>query len=112
MRAVIMASASLNTVMAPSKTCATNSFTRFLPRSLAAGSRARRPSSTIWSRNPRSTVCSEAALCAAACWASPLLIGTLLHAHLRPQFGQLVFVGNGLAQQFFQLIVALHVAAQ
>src|SRR5271157_145736 len=105
-----MASASLDTVMAPSSTCATNSFTRFLPRSLAAGSRARRPSSTIWSSNPRSTVCSAAD--AGASGLAWLLIAALLHAHLRPQFGQLVLVGNGLAQQFLELVVALHVAAQ
>src|ERR1039458_2075584 len=110
MRALIMASASLETVMVPSSTCATNSLTRFLPRSRPAGSLAMRPSSTIWSNRLCSTVSS------AAGWLSPAFCASLMrslrNAEFGAQFRHLVLVGDGLAQRFFQFVVALHAAAQ
>src|SRR5664279_708669 len=108
MRAVIMISASLDTVIAPSSTWLTNSFTRSLPRSRAAGSRASRPSSTILSSRLVSNVCSTG--CAVASFL-PLLIGPLL-AQLALEARQFVLVRHGFAEQLFQLVVALHAAAQ
>src|SRR5262245_23797867 len=109
MRAVIMISASLDTVIAPSSTWATNSFTRSLPRSRAAGSRASLPSSTIWSSRLTSRVCSAG--CAAVASFSTLLMGPLL-AQFTLEARQFVLIGDRLAEQLFQLVVALHAAAQ
>src|SRR5437867_7240945 len=110
MRALIMASASLETVMVPSNTCETNSLTRFLPRSLAAGSRAMRPSSTIWSSRLRSAVSPPDGAAADCCFSA---IGFLLTAlDFRLQLCQLVRIGHGVTQQLLQLVVALHAAAQ
>src|ERR1035437_1267087 len=103
MRALIIISASLDTVIAPSSTWLTNSFTRSLPRSRAAGSRASLPSSTIWSSRlcsaVTSTGCAEAAF-----WTS--LIGSLLGPQLVLEARQLVLIGYRLAQHFFQFVVA------
>src|SRR6266481_2928679 len=110
MRALIMASASFDTVMVPSSTCATKSLIRFFPRSLAAGSRASRPSCTIWSSRLPSTV-SPAAGCPTVAFCGSL-IAALLQTQLRPELGQFVLVGDGVAQHLFQFVVALHAAAQ
>src|SRR5580698_6548839 len=110
MRALIMASASFDTVMAPSRTCVTNSFTRFLPRSLDAGSRAMRPSCTVWSRRLTSSVVS-APCDAAAAFCKSLMAG-LLGFHLGLQLGQLVLVGNGFAEHLFEFVITLHRAAK
>src|SRR5450759_550444 len=108
-RAVIITSASLDTVIAPSSTCVTNSFTRSLPLSRAEGSRASLPSSTIWSSRLCSTVCSTG--CAeAAFWTS--LIGSLLGPQLALEARQLILIGHRLAQHLFQFVVTLHAAAQ
>src|SRR5437899_6624242 len=111
MRALIIASASLAMVIDPSSTCATNSFTRFLPRSLAAGSRARRPSSTIWSRRPFSRVCSVAAATAAFC-GSLIGLSFRLGSHFVPELIQLLGVAYGIKEQFFQLVVPLQASAE
>src|ERR1700687_2039294 len=107
MRAVIMASASFDTVMEPSSTWATKSFTRFLPRSRDSGSRASRPPSTIWSRI---LVCST--VCAAACGAAAdffaSLTGLPLHFHPVAPLCQLVFIADAVAQHLFELVIALH----
>src|SRR5215475_4645586 len=110
MRALIMASASFETVMAPSRTWATNSFTRFFPRSRATGSFARRPSCTIWSSRLVSTVCSAPDWGIAARCGS--LIGALRDSHLGAQLSQLVLVGHGFTQRFFEFVVALHASAK
>src|SRR6266705_3108349 len=110
MRALIMVSASRVTVIEPSSTCATNSFTRSLPRSLAPGSLAKRPSSTIWSSRPLSTTCS-AACGAALCFASA--IGTSFRrTHFLFQLVELAFVSDSAEQQLLQFVVALQAAAQ
>src|SRR5579872_5548839 len=110
MRALIIASASLDTVMAPSSTWVTNSFTRFLPRSRADGSRAKRPSSTIWSSRLCSAVCEVAPWAAAAFWTS--LIGPSVQTQFGAQPGEFVLIADGVTQQLFQLVVALHAAAE
>src|SRR5574340_1691159 len=111
MRELIIASASLDTVMAPSSTWATNSLTRFLPRSLAAGSRAMRPSSTIWASRLAART-SSAALGAAACRCWSLIGAPLVQAEFRAQLIQLARIAHGFAQEFLQLVVALQAAAQ
>src|SRR5689334_2726664 len=110
MRALIIASVSGDSVMEPSSTWATNSFTRFLPRSFAAGSRASRPCSTIWSSRLVSACCS--AVSGAAADGRCSFIGFPLQAHLRLQFRQLVLVADGVAKQFVELVVALQAPTQ
>src|ERR1051325_1559041 len=110
MRALIIASASLETVMAPSSTCETNSFTRFRPRSLADGSRAIRPSSTIRSRRLPSNVCSVAT--AAPPFFDSGMRLLLLGIDFRLQFVQRLGITDRLAEHLFQLVVALQTAAQ
>src|SRR5687767_13154701 len=112
MRALIIISASLATVIEPSSTCATNSFTRFLPRSLADGSGAMRPSSTIVSSKLRSVTCSAA--CAAACCFESAIGASLRGsaAHLTLQFLELFRAAHRIQQRLFQLVVALQAAAQ
>src|ERR1039458_8464837 len=107
MRALIIISASLATVMEPSRTCETNSLTRFRPRSRAWTSAPKRPCSTIWSSSPFSLVCTVAAA-ADCCAGSGLAIGfVLLGSHLLLQLVQFFRVTHGFQQQFFQLIVTL-----
>src|SRR5579863_5596289 len=107
MRALIIISASLAIVIEPSRTWATNSFTRFLPRSLASPNR---PCSTIWSSRLASWVSTAPA--AAAVFATASGIGTSLAADLALQLVQLLRVAYRFQQQFFQLVVALQRAAQ
>src|ERR1700690_1574486 len=112
MRALIIISASLATVMEPSRTCATNSLTRFRPRSRACASAPKRPCSTIWSSRPFSLVCTVAAA-ADCCAGSGLAIGfVLLGSHLLLQLVQLLSIGHRFEQQLFQLVIALEGAAQ
>src|ERR1700722_16431858 len=109
MRWLIIVSASLVTVMEPSSTWETNSFTRSLPRSLAPSSLPIRPSSTIWSRRPFSSTCSVAwgaAFCASAIGSSRGLVEFLL------QLVQLALIANRAQQRLFQPIVALKARAQ
>src|ERR1035437_810538 len=106
---MIITSASFDTVIAPSSTWLMNSFTRSLPRSRAAGSRASLPSSTIWSSRLCSAVTSTG--CAAVAFLTSL-IGSLLGPQLALQARQLVLIGYRLAQHLFQLVVTLHAAAQ
>src|SRR5450432_815024 len=104
MRALIIISASLATVMEPSSTCATNSLTRFLPRSLDALSLPNRPCSTIWSSRLVDWASTTAAEPCALATASA--IGASI-AHLALQLVQLLGVAHRLQQQLFQLVVAL-----
>src|ERR1700676_961268 len=110
MRWLIMVSASLVTVMEPSSTWATNSFTRSLPRSLALSSLPIRPSSTIWSSRPFSSTCSTACgaadFFASAIGASRGLIEFLL------QLVQLVLIADGAEQCFLQPVVTLQAGAE
>src|SRR6185369_15783483 len=98
------------TTMEPLSTCSRKSLTRFLPLSRLSAPRARRPSETIWSRRLVSCTCSDAGCVPVAFCAS--LIGFPLEADLLAQFGQFVLIANGVAEQLFELVVALHVAAQ
>src|ERR1700728_3331191 len=103
MRALIIISASLAMVMEPSRTWATNSFTRFLPRSREALSTPNRPCSTIWSRRLPSVVSTEAA---GACgFATASAIG--LTSDFTLQLVELFGVAHCFEQQLFQLVVAL-----
>src|SRR5277367_1499082 len=106
MRALIIISASLAMVMEPSRTWATNSLTRSLPRSLEAASRPKRPCSTIWSRRLDSVVSTAAAACelaaASAIGASNFVL----------QLVQFFGVAHGFEQQLFELVVALQRTAK
>src|ERR1700694_3856018 len=105
MRALIIISASLATVMEPSRTWATNSFTRFLPRSRAVVSAPNRPCSTIWSSSPFSWVVRTSA--SAGCAVARLAIGpSFFVSHLALQLVELLGVADRVEQQFFQLVVA------
>src|SRR5580658_2664014 len=109
MRWLIIVSASLVTVMLPSSTWATNSFTRSLPRSFEPSSLPIRPSSTIWSSRPTSSTRSVAwgaAFCASAIGASCRFIEFLL------QLVQLILIAHRAEQRFFESIVALQAGAQ
>src|SRR5258707_11473815 len=111
MRALIIISASLATVMEPSRTWATNSFTRFLPRSLALASCPNRPDSTIWSSNPTcsfSMVVVEAADCFLASAIGPSSFGL----DLALQLVELLRIADSVQQHFLQLVVALELTAQ
>src|SRR5579862_8562073 len=110
MRALIIISASRAMVMDPSRTWATNSFTRFLPRSLAAGSAPKRPSSTIWSRSPFSRTCSPVPTDPGAPCGSA--IGTFPLSHFLLQLVQLFGVANGFQQRLLQFVISLQAAAQ
>src|SRR5579863_422838 len=106
MRALIIISASLAMVMEPSSTCATNSFTRSLPRSLASPNR---PCSTIWSSKLASWVSTAAAEAAAFATASGIVPSC---ADLALQLVQFFGVAHRFEQQFFKLVVALQRTAQ
>src|SRR5947209_12301055 len=113
MRALIVASVSRDTVTAPSRTWATNSFTKSLPRSRAAVSRVKRPCAMIWSSKPCSLFSTTTG--AAARFSATLLIGAsfrLLQIQLSPKLLEFFSIGNGLQQQFVELIVALQASAQ
>src|ERR1035438_6366025 len=110
MRWLIIVSASLVTVMEPSSTWATNSFTKSLPRSLAPSSLPIRPSSTIWSSSPFSSTCSVAlgaAFCASAIGTSRGLV-----VHFLLQFVQLILIADSAEQRFLQPVVALQAGAE
>src|SRR5258708_5635739 len=110
MRALIMLSASLLTVMEPSSTCVTNSFTRSLPRSLAVASLPMRPCSTIWSSSPSSLVSVVVWPIAAFCGS---LMGTSLgHADFAFELFALLGIADGIEQQLLQLVIALQAAAK
>src|SRR5579864_1927357 len=106
MRALIIISASLAMVMEPSRTWATNSFTRSLPRSLASPNR---PCSTIWSRRLASCVSTVPA--AAAAFATTSGIGTSC-SDLALQLVQFFGIAYRFQQQLFELVIALQRAAQ
>src|SRR6516165_5921305 len=105
MRALIIISASLATVMEPSTTWATNSLIRFLPRSRAWTSVPNRPCSTIWSSSPfSSVVVSTAAFCTAAAGSG---IWLLLRPHLFLQFLEALSLSHGFEQYVLELVVPL-----
>src|SRR6266436_2275030 len=110
MRALIIISASRATVIEPSRTCSTNSLTRFLPRSRAPAS-LNRPCSSIWSRR----LPSASATCATATGplaASFLAIGLPLLTYFGLQLVQLLGLADRIQQRFVQLIVRLQRAFQ
>src|SRR6516225_5054896 len=108
-RAVIIWSTSRPTVTEPSSTWATNSLTRFFPRSRALVS-ANRPCSTIWSRRLASVICSAATGAAAVFSGSG--IGLLLLADLGLQLVELLRLAHGVKQSFIQLFICLQRALQ
>src|SRR5579863_1378666 len=110
MRALIIISASLATVMEPSRTWATNSFTRFLPRSLALASCPNRPDSTIWSSNP--TCSFSIVVVEAACFLASAIGPSSFGLNLALQLVELLGVANCIQQHFLQLVVALQLSAQ
>src|ERR1700722_5262969 len=97
-RAVIIWSASRATVIDPSRTWATNSLMRLLPRSRAVVS-LNLPCSTIWSNRLDSPPGSTATVAFPS--AIDLAIGFLLLANLRLQLVQFL----GLAHRFQQGII-------
>src|SRR5580658_5369897 len=111
MRALIIISASLATVMEPSRTWATNSFTRSFPRSRAVVSAPNRPCSTIWSSNPFSGIVTTAA---SDGWAGARsAIGlSFFCSHFTFQLVELLGGAGRVKQQFFELVVALKRAPQ
>src|SRR5579875_114210 len=94
-------------VMEPSRTWATNSLTRSLPRSLAS---PKRPCSTIWSSR---LACSWVST--AAAWPAALAavsgMGTSV-ADLGLQLVQFFGIADGFEEELFELVVALEGAAQ
>src|SRR5579871_1062555 len=107
-RAEIIWSASRPNVIDPSSTWATNSLTRFLPRSRAEGS-ANRPCSTIWSRRLDSVACSTTAAVVLFCDSG---IRFLLLAHFGLQLVQFVALADSFQQRFIQLLVSLQRSLQ
>ena len=99
--------------MVPSSTWATNSLTRFLPRSRAAGSLRQAAFLDDLVEQARSpTVCSAAGAAAAGfLWVSSFGPPSGF-ADLGLQLVQLLGVADGVEQQLFQLVVALQAAAQ
>src|SRR5580692_910757 len=98
-RALIVASASRESFISPSSTCATNSLTMSLPRSRATCSFPKRPCSTIWSSRLDSVVLASADDAAAF---SGLLIRASLGLVLIDLFLQLVgflSIADGFHQQ-------------
>src|SRR5580704_18549952 len=111
MRALIIISASLATVIEPSRTWATNSFTRFLPRSFALASAPNRPDSTIWSSSP--TCSFSIVVVVPACFFNASAIGpSSFGLDFTLQLVELLGVADGIEQDFFQLVVALQLPAQ
>src|SRR5580698_5031378 len=110
MRWLIIVSASLVTVMLPSSTWETNSFTRSLPRSLEASSLPIRPSSTIWSSRPLSSTCSVA--CGAADFFASAIGSSRGLVHFLLQLVQLTLIADGAEQGFLQAVVALQAGAE
>src|ERR1700733_300901 len=92
-------------VIEPSRTWATNSLTRFLPRSFEALSTPNRPCSTIWSRRLPSVVSTEAA---ADCgFATASAIGASFGADFALQLVQLLGVADSFQKKLFELVVSL-----
>src|ERR1700685_2112776 len=110
MRALIIISASFATVMEPSRTWATNSFTRFLPRSFALASWPKRPDSTIWSSNP--TCSFSMVVVEAACFLASAIGPSSFGLDLALQLVELLGVADRIQQNFFELVVALQLPAQ
>src|SRR3984957_17045430 len=111
MRALIIISASLATVMEPSSTWATNSFTRFLPRSFALASAPKRSDSTIWSSRPP---CFFSTVVVLACFSfNASAIGpSSFWLHLRLQLVEFFRIADSIQKYFLQLVIALQRAAQ
>src|ERR1700730_611282 len=112
MRWLIIVSASLVTVMEPSSTWLTNSFTRSLPRSLAPSSLPIRPSSTIWSRSPFSSTCSTACGDAAAFFFASAIGTSRGLVHFLLQLVEFGLIADGAEQRFLQLVVTLQAGAE
>src|SRR5262249_43632808 len=105
MRALIIASVSDAIVTVPLSTSLTKFLTRSLPRSFAAASRPKRPSSTILSSRPSSTLLASSAPgtdCASAIAASQLRL-ELLHR---------VLIFERALENLLELVVPLQIAAQ
>src|SRR5918999_2430725 len=109
MRALIIASVSAAMVTVPLSTSLTKLRTRSLPRSRAAGSRPRRPCSTMRSRSP-----SSADSVTPPCdwdWVSLSDIGRS-RGDLRPQLSHGVCIVDCLLQDLFELVVPLQATAE
>src|SRR5687767_13124987 len=107
MRALIIDSVSGFSVTVPRSTSLTKFVTRSLPRSFAAASRPKRPSSTILSRRFISSDVDACALCAFASG-----IGASLGANLGLQLLHRRGIIQRVLENLFQLVVALQAAAQ
>src|SRR5579883_506241 len=107
MRALIIASVSRASVIVPCSTSLTNCLMRSLPRSRAASSLARRPSSTIESSRLFSCVVSAAAA-GTACWGSAIVCAL----HFQLQLLHFFFALDGFEQNIVQFFFALETAAQ
>src|SRR5688572_26358269 len=109
MRALIIASVSGAIVTVPASTSETKLRTRSLPRSLATASRPSRPSSTILSSSPSSTVGSYVGDCGVVCGSA---IGASSRSDLTLQLLHRARVIERRLEQLLQLVVALQTAAK
>ena len=91
--------------------CATNSLTRFCPRSLDAGSDAE---AAFFDDLVEQTLLDYLFGCGRRCCSGCLCFSHWIPslAHFALQLVQLFRVADGVEQQFFQLVVALQAAAQ
>src|SRR5579862_8166407 len=94
-------------VMVPDRTSFTNCLTMSFPRSRAASSLPRRPSSTILSSKPFSWTV-VAACVVAACFA----LSAIAALHFGLELLHFVFALHGLEQDIVQFLVPLEAAAQ
>src|SRR5689334_11277734 len=99
-------------VIAPSSTCATNSFTRSLPRSRCAASPPSRPRSTILSSSDVSVV-AAAAVAAESCGSGiRITVRLQTQSEFVLQTVVLLLVSDGFQQQLVPLVVSLPISFQ
>src|SRR6185436_3981027 len=111
MRALIIISVSRATVIEPSRTSATNRFTRSFPRSRVSASRPTLPCSRIWSSSDTSALLVNAAAWPPAACVSAI-VSALRQSELRPQLVHLVGIAERRLQDFVELLVGLQRPAQ
>src|SRR5262249_5298683 len=111
MRALIIASVSAAIVTVPLSTSFTKFLTRSLPRSFAAASRPRRPSSTILSSRLSSGVGANCC-CDSDCACISGICASLRNSDLGLEFLQRGRIVERALEDFVELVVPLQIAAQ
>src|SRR6201999_42166 len=104
---VMVTSASLDSVIEPSSTWFTNSFTRSRPRSRVCASRLNRPCETIWSSSEVSCAASVVVVAAASGLVELLITVLLLLGQLGLQTFPSFRARHGFEKHLVELVIAL-----